>query len=145
MLRLAVANLLDRSMLDDSAAIPGIRPAGLLDGVSLTPGSGVGGVGAMATDLATLHASLQAAGVGANVVLIANSGTAAAVSVLTNGTQQVIDTPVLAPDEVVAVDTSYLVTAFGAIEIDLDGSASVSMANSDTTPPTQAMTTGGAV
>jgi len=148
MLRMGAANMLDRSLLDAAAAVPFVRPAGLLNGVVLGTGSAAGGLAAMAADVAALHAAFHAAGCGADVVLIVNSGTLAALSVLTLGSlggQQIIGTPAVPADTCIAVDAAYFASAFEPIELDISGGVMLTMANADDTAPTQAMDAVGAL
>jgi len=141
LLRAAAASMLDRSLLDAAAAVPGVRPAGLLNGVTLGAGSPAGGLAAMAADVATLIGAMQGAGAGINPVFIVNSATAAAVGVLSNGTfggQQVVGSPMVASDVVVCVDQTCFASAFDAPSFDASEQATVTMANADGVAPTQA-------
>ncbi len=58
---------------------------------------------------------------------------------------RIIGSPAVPVGTVVAVDAAYFVAALAPIEVDLSGSATVTLANADATAPTQAMTAAGAI
>jgi hypothetical protein len=90
MLRQATANLLDKSLLDSAAAVAGVRPKGLLNGVTLGTGAAGGGVNALIADLKTMVGALQTAHLGSSrVVLIVNSATKLSLGLLVNPLGQV--------------------------------------------------------
>src|SRR5262249_11852876 len=73
------ALLLDSNLVGKPAASPGLRPAGLLNGVvGITAATG-GGVNAMVKDVEALVAALAAAGGGVGPVFVCSPGQAAAV------------------------------------------------------------------
>src|SRR5262245_5213861 len=73
----AAALALDAAMFSTTAASAGLRPAGILNGVTPITATAGGGQAALATDIGNLFEALAAAGAGADVVLVANPGQAA--------------------------------------------------------------------
>ena len=153
LLRNFLANLLDSSMLDSAAAVPGVRPAGLLFGVTPTAGATGGGVAALTADLKTLVAAFVAGGFDPRrMALVVNPVQWAALATMVDGqgrfavdmgSGQVQTFPVITSafqpaGEVTAVATSHFATASDAIELDESEDGTLVMANADGTAPTHA-------
>lgn len=155
------ANALDAFLLDTSAEVTGIRPAGLRNGASSSAGTAGGGQAAVTADIQDMWADMVAAGAGARPVLIVPSASLINLSMLTNALGQfvfrddvrggnLLGLSIVASDNVPAA-TAILVDAacFGAAvdppQIDVSDQATLTMANADGTAPTQAMTTAGAL
>jgi hypothetical protein len=148
------ANLLDTNMLDAVAAVPGVRPAGLLNGIVVGTGAVGGGPAAVMADLKTLMAALYAAGVGAKPVLIVNTASRLNLELMVDGLGHfiweeelsrgrlkvcdIIDSPLVPAATAIMVDAAYFASAFDPPEIDYSEEASITMANADATAPTQA-------
>jgi HK97 family phage major capsid protein len=159
----STANLLDTNLLDALPAVDGVRPAGLLFGVTPTAGAVGGGPGAVLKDLQTLVGGIVAVGLGSKVVLIVNPAQYLALGLMTDalgnfiweselakGRLRVADivfSPAVPAGTVVAVDAAVFGSAFDGIELDLNDSATLQMANADAVAPTQAGTAafGGAL
>jgi hypothetical protein len=155
------ANMLDTALLDSLAAVAGIRPAGLLFGVTVTAGAAGGGVAAVTADLKTMHDKLMAAGAGIKPVLLVNSSTVFSLSMLTNALGQfpfaeeanngrlkgfpLIASPFVPAGYAIMVDAAYFASAFDAPEIDVSEQATLTMANANGVAPTQAMSPAGAL
>jgi hypothetical protein len=155
------ANMLDTSLLDAGAAVPGIRPAGLLAGVVIGAGSALGGAAAVAADLKTLYNGLLAAGVGIKPVLIVNSSTLFGLGLVATPLGEftfraevstgrllgfpLLSSPFVPAGTVIMVDAAYFASAFDTPDIDVSEQATLTMANADGVAPTQAMDVAGAL
>lgn len=154
------AEALDAAFLSSAAAVAGVRPAGILNGVTPIASSG--------TDLANIIADLQAAfgpmyavNAGTQPVLIMHPTRAMGLGLLTNatgsfvfrnevnsgvllGARLIISTNV-PTDVIIALDASSLATAYGTPEFDVSDTATLVMNNADDTPPTMAIDAAGAL
>ena len=155
------ANMLDTALLDSLAGVAGIRPAGLLFGVVVTAGAAGGGVAAVSIDLQTMYNKLLAAGLGVKPVLIVNSATVFSLSMISTPLGEfpfsnvasegrlkafpVLASPFVPAGFAIMVDAAYFSAAFDAPEIDISEEATLTMANADAVPPTQAMSPAGAL
>ena len=68
-----ISNLLDSSMVDSVAEVTGVRPAGLLNGVTPIVGTARGGYNALQKDLQAVVDAFAAAGVGVKPALLVNA------------------------------------------------------------------------
>lgn len=152
---------LDKAFFDAAAAVAGIRPAGIANGVTPTTGTAGGGIDAVIGDIKAGMADLTTAGLGARPVLVVNASDAMSVGFMQTALGEFlfrsgIDSGNLLGVDVVKslnipagtgflVDAAQLATAFDAIEFDVSDVASVIEANSDTTAPTHADDGAGAI
>jgi hypothetical protein len=150
----STANLLDSCLLDSLPAVAGVRPAGLMFGITPTAGAAGGGAAAVLADIETLVGALIAAGLGAKPVLLVNPLQALVLSLMTNAMGEfvfadevargrlrladIVASPAVPAGTVIAVAAEIFASAFDAIELDLNDSATLTMANADGTAPTQA-------
>jgi len=155
------ANALDGFLLDNSAEVTGIRPAGLLNGVTTTAGAAGGGQAAVDADIKTMWNKMTAAGAGSAPVLIIPAAEAINLAMMTNALGQYIyrddirnntlqGLSVIGSDNVTAltatlVDAACFASAFDPPEVDVSDQATLTMANADGTAPTQAMNVAGAL
>jgi len=159
-LRDAYAEVLDAALLGTGAAVTGIRPAGLLNGLaSGTPTAG-GGEDAVRGDVLTLLTALATVRAGRKPVLLLNNlDVLAASSFITPlsttafpelAQGRLLGIPVISSANVpqhraIIVDAAYLATAFDTPEFDTSDVATVTEANADGVAPTQAQTNAGAL
>jgi hypothetical protein len=160
----AYSKVLDNAILDNSAAVPGVRPAGLLNGLTgANAGTGVstGGVASVTADISAMVGALLANNQGAVPVLLMNNQDRMSLSFVTSalgefmfqdqlGAGQVLGVPVVSSARVpagtvVMVDVSSLAMILDAPMFDISQVAAVVEANADTTPPTMADDGSGAV
>jgi len=154
-LRKAYSKVLDQALITSTiTAIANVRPAALTNGIAaLVPGAGAPDANVRA-DIYKLLAALTAAGLGQRPVLMVNNldllGARMLVNAmgefvfrdeLANGT--LLSIPVVASGHVpkgtvIMADGAYVATAFGAIDFNVSDVATVTEANADATPPTQA-------
>ena len=154
------AKTLDGYLMDNVAAVARVRPAGLLN--TVVPVNSQGGNAAdIITDLKVLFAAMQAARVGASPVLIMNSIRLLGLSTVTTAAGgfmfrdeiaagRLLGVPVLpaehvAADVVTIVDAGSFVGANDTPRFSVSDQAILSMANADTTAPTQAQDGAGGV
>ena len=154
------AKTLDGYLLDTAAGVARVRPAGLLHNVSATNSQGVNAADII-TDLKVLFSAMQAARVGANPVIIMNSIRLLGLSTVTTAAGgfmfrdevaagRLLGVPVIAAEHVpaasvVIVDAGSFVGANDTPRFSVSDQAILSMANADTTPPTQAQDGSGGV
>lgn len=150
----AYAKVLDNALLDASAAVAGVRPAGLLNGITPAAGDATGGLASVTADIAAMEAELLAANEGAVPVLLLNNTNRRALSFLTNGlgmfvfaadlqSGRVLQTPIVSSgnvpvDTAIMVDASSLIMALDAPMFDISQVATIVMADADDTAPTMA-------
>lgn len=155
------ANALDTAVIDTSAAVAGVRPKGILNGVTIGSGTAGGGVAAISADLKTLLGAFITANVGAKPVLVMNTATKLSLTMTTNALGEFLyadevargtlhGIPIIASNRVTAnrvilVDAAYFAAAFDTPEIDVSEQASLTMANANGTAPTQADNGSGVV
>jgi HK97 family phage major capsid protein len=156
-LREAYATVLDAALLSAAAAVTNVRPAGLRNvaaGAVTSAGAAGGGEDAVRTDVMSMATGLATAGVGVKPVLIINNLDALGVSMMTSALSEpifaaelasgrllgmpVIKSAHIAQHVAVMVDANYLATAFDPPTFDVSDVATVTEANADATPPTQA-------
>lgn len=154
MLMQDTANALDTALIDTSAAVSGVRPKGILNGVTIGSGTAGGGVAAVTADIKTLIGAFITANVGAKPVLIMNTATKLSLSMMTSAlgeftfAEEVANNmlrgiPIIASNRVtsgrvILVDAAYFAAAFDTPEIDVSEQATLTMANANGTAPTQA-------
>lgn len=152
-LRQVLANLLDASLLSNSAEVPGVRPAGLLNGVTPITAAAGGGPAAVQADILALLKAFNTAGVRGRFVLLMSELAATALGMMTNalgqkvypeaaqgqlGPATIIPTPMLADNIIIAVSVDHFASAFDPLETDVNEAATLQMANADATAPTHA-------
>lgn len=145
---------LDAAFLDANAAVTGIRPAGIANGVTPTTGTANGGVDAVVADIKAGLAALTTAGLGARPVLLVNSTDAMSVGFMQTALGEFIFRDSIAGNNLMGVeiikslnvpqgtafmvDANQLATAFDPASFDVSDVATVVEANSDGTAPTMA-------
>ena len=151
---------LDGALLDSSNVVAGVRPPGLLFGV--TPTASAGDTAAdIITDMKVLFSAMTAANLGARPVLIMHpdrilglatvsiaSGEFIFKNEINNGTLMgapVISSANVAADEVHMVDASSFAAANDTPMFNVSDQATLTMANADATAPTQAGDGAGAL
>lgn len=144
--------VIDSALLDDSGVVAGVRPAGLLFGV--TPVASAGGTADdIITDLKALLGAMSSIN-GARPVLIMNSNRLLGLSTVTTaaggfmfrdevGNGRLLGVPVIASttvpaDEVIMIDAASFVGANASPQFAVTDQATLVMANADATAPTQA-------
>jgi HK97 family phage major capsid protein len=152
-----ISNLLDSCLIDAQPEVPGVRPAGLLNGVTPIAGAAGGGYEALRSDLEAITNAFTAANIGTNPVLLVNSSKAFRLRTMVNalgqlvfpdGATDVLGFPVIAsqfvpPTIAIAVAAEKFVSALDPLELDTSEEATLTMANADLTAPTQAGTLPG--
>jgi hypothetical protein len=116
MLGEAAALSLDSAILSSTAAVPDVRPAGILAGLTPITATAGGGTDAMTADLQKLVAALATAGGGTDQVIIAAPQQALALK-LTAGAKfnaPVLASAVLAAGTVIAIEPSSFVSTVDA-------------------------------
>ena len=155
----AYSTVLDNALLSNGAAVAGIRPAGLLNGLAggaTAAGDATGGSASLIIDLKALLGYMQANRTGAKPVLIMNNATRLSISMLQSSLSEFLYRDEIAQSRllgmdvvssnnvpsglVVLVDADALVCAFDAPTFDVSDVATVTEANADGTAPTQANT-----
>lgn len=147
--------LIDAKLLSNLAQRPGVRPAGLLFGVTPTPSSGNTAAN-VNTDLKQLLGALDQR---QRVVIIMHPDRALGLSLLTTATGDYLFKDDIAggsllsfstivsenvPNtEVIAVNAADFATGNGVPAFDLSDTATLTMASADATPPTQAVKADG--
>ena len=144
---------LDQALLDNAAAVNGVRPAGLLNGV--TVGTSAGDTAAeIIADLKTLIDAMVSANLGANPALVMNNSRLLGLSTVMNATGSfmfrdevrsgtLLGVPVITSsnvpaDLVMIVDCNSLAIANASPDFSVSDQTSLTMANADGTAPTQA-------
>lgn len=147
-----VSNLLDGSLIDAGAEVPGVRPAGLLAGVAPITGAVGGGYEALRADLEAITTAFAAAGIGTNPVLLVHQSKAFRLRTMVNALGQpvfpdggssalgftVIASPFVTATTAVAVAAEKFVSALDTMEFDTSEQATLTMANADAVAPTHA-------
>lgn len=151
---------LDAAVFGDGAAVAGVMPAGLLNGVVAIPGDTTGGPDSVIADVKAAVSALAAAGMGKGIVLFINELDAVSVALMQNALGEFMFTDVnsgnLLTFSVVvsenvpqhtlwAVSAPNVATAFDAPQFDVSDVATVVEANADTTAPTHAATSAGVI
>lgn len=146
------ALVIDNALLDNSPAVAGVRPAGLLNGVTLTPSAGDTAAD-IVTDIRVLLDAMSSIN-GAKPVLIMNTSRLIGLSTVTSATGDfifrdeiaqgrllgvpVIASPTVDSDEVIIIDAGSFVGANASPRFTVSDQATLTMANADGTAPTQA-------
>jgi HK97 family phage major capsid protein len=153
--------MLDQAIISDAAAVAGVRPAGLLDGVSVGTGDATGGYESVVADMKTMMAALSSARLGIRPLLILNDQDFIGASMLLNPLGQLMFQGELAGNRLmgvevissqnatqgtaIMVDAGAIATAFDGPQIRISQEATLTMANADGTAPTQAADAAGAL
>lgn len=131
----ASALALDAAVLSSTAASAGVRPAGILNGVTpITPTAG-GGENALSKDIANLVQALATAGAGVDVIFVAAPGQAASLKIWA-GPQfdyPVLASAALAAGTIVALEAGSFASAFSAVP-NFESSTEALLHFEDTTP-----------
>ncbi len=151
--------VLDNALLSAGAAVAGIRPAGLRNGISTAGGDGTGGSASLIADLKGMLGYMQTNRTGSRPVLLMNNQTRLSVAMLQSSLSEflyrdeiaqgrLLGMEVVSSDHVptgvvMLVDADALVTAFDAPMFDVSDVATITEANADLTAPTQANTATG--
>lgn len=155
------AEALDTAFLDASAAVAGVRPAGIRNNANTSAGTAGGGAAAVIADIKSMVGVMTAAKTGAKPVLIMPSTSKLSVGLLNTTLGEflfrdelaggrLLGIPVIASTNVPAntailIDAAHFATAFGVPEFDVSETATLTMANADGTAPTQAIDAAGAL
>lgn len=152
----AYARVLDAAFLSNVAAVAGVRPAGILNGVTVNAGSGAGAtpIDNIRADIQTMVGAMIANQMGAQPVLIVNEEDRLAVSMVASPLGEmtfrdelssgrllgidVVSSTSITKGTVIMIDAAALATAFDAPEFNVSDVATVVEANADATPPTMA-------
>ena len=153
----AYSTVLDNAFLSSAAAVGGIRPAGIangLAGLATAAGDATGGSASLILDLKAMLGYMQANRTGAKPVLIMNNATRLSISMLQSSLSEFLYRDEIAQSRllgmdvvssnnvpsgvVMLVDADALVCAFDAPTFDVSDVATVTEANADGTAPTQA-------
>jgi HK97 family phage major capsid protein len=153
----AYVKVLDNALLSNAAAVAGVRPAGLLNGLAganTGAGDATGGIPSVVADIKALVGALLAANENAVPVLLLNNQTRMGLTFQTDAlgmftfrddlnsgnllTVPVISSGNVPADVAVMVDASSLAMALDAPMFDISQVATVVMANADGTAPTMA-------
>jgi hypothetical protein len=153
--------MLDSVFLGSAAAVAGIQPAGITNGVTATTGTTGGGVDAVVADIKAGVAALTNAGLGVRPVLLVNTRDAMSVGLMTsplgefmfqaemNGNRllgiEVVKSLNVPQGTAILLDASALATAFDMTMFDVSDVATVVEANADTNAPTHSNGTAGQV
>lgn len=148
------SEVLDAAFLSNAAAVAGVRPAGLLNGLTTAGATAGGGEAAVIADLKKMLAAFEAARTGSRPVLLMNTTDRLSLSMLTSPMSEflfrdelasgrllgieVVSSANVPQGTIVMVDADSLVTAFDAPMFDVSDVATVTEANADGTAPTQA-------
>ena len=160
----AYSVVLDNALLSTGAAVQGIRPAGLRNGLSggaTGTGDATGGSASLIIDLKAMLGYMQTNRTGARPVLLMNNATRLSISMLQSSLSEflyrdeiaqsrLLGMEVVSSDHVptgvvLLIDADALATAFDAPTFDVSDVATVSEANADGTAPTQAEDGAGAL
>jgi hypothetical protein len=164
-LRKAYSRVLDNALLSTSAAIAGVRPAGLrngLAGANTGAGDAGGGLDSVTADLQAMTAAIMANNEAAVPVLLLNNRTRLSMSFITSAlgefifstelqSGRVLNVPVISSgnvqpvDTAVMVDASSLAMALDAPQFDVSQVATVVMVNADDTIPSMSDDGSGAL
>lgn len=152
MLRDFLSNLLDTSMLDASAEVVGVRPAGLLNGVVPIAGAAGGGFAALQADLNAINGAFVAANVGTKPVILVPQGKLFSLRTMTNALgqfvfpdgstsalgYQVVGSRFIAANTMIGVAAEKFASAIDGFDYSTSDQATLTMANADAVAPTQA-------
>lgn len=112
----ATAKALDASLLSNTAA-SGLRPAGILNGITALGATAGGGLNAFVGDMKALVGTIHAAGGGSEVLVVAAPQQAVAAQILGGAglKTRVIAAPSLAAGTVIAIEARALASGFSDI------------------------------
>jgi HK97 family phage major capsid protein len=152
----AYAQVLDASLLSSAAAVTGVRPDGLLQGVTAVAGTAGGGEAAVIADMKTAINAMTAARLGARPVLIIPTANRLSLSLMLNPLGQrtfadeiaagrllgveVISSQHVPANTAILVDASTLAFALDAPMFDVSDTATIVESNAGGTAPTMAAT-----
>ncbi|MFZ9683621.1 MAG: phage major capsid protein, partial [Cephaloticoccus sp.] len=152
----AYAQVLDAALLSNAAAVTGVRPAGLLNGVTGTAGTAGGGEAAVIADMKAMITAMTNARLGARPVLLINSANRLSLSLMLNplgqrsfadevSTGRLLGVEIISSQHVPAntailIDAATFATAFDTPMFDVSDVATVTEANANGTAPTMAAT-----
>jgi HK97 family phage major capsid protein len=155
------ARVLDNALLSNLAAEPNLRPAGLLNGITVAAGDATGGVDSVTADLKAMMAEILAVNESAVPILLLNNQDRMALSFVTSALGEfqfrddlnsgnVLGVPVVSSGNVpqgvaVMADLSSMAFALDAPEFDISNVATVVMADAGAAAPTMADDGAGAV
>jgi len=146
---------LDKTFLDNIAAVPGVRPAGILNGVNpLSAQSGAGSaVDKAIIDLKAMVNALIAAGNGVRPVFLMNTAQKLSLGLMYSGGiflfrdelaqgrllgVEVVASNNIAPADIILVDAAHFATGLGTPEYDVSDTATLVMADAGAAAPTNA-------
>jgi HK97 family phage major capsid protein len=148
------AQVLDAALLSNGAAVVGIRPAGLLAGVTAVAGTAGGGEAAVIADMKAAITAMTNQRLGARPVLIIPTANRLSLSLMMNPLGQrafadevaagrllgieVISSQHVPANTAILIDAATFATAFDTPMFDVSDVATVVEANADATPPTMA-------
>lgn len=154
------AEELDAAFLSDSAAVAGVRPAGILNGITPTASAGTD-LESITADIKAVLNPMYAANAGAKPVLLMHPSRALSLGFMTNATGnfifrdelnqnrlmnvRVITSTNVPEDVIIALDGASLASAMGVPMWSVNDSTTLVMNDADTTPPTMAIDAAGAV
>ena len=152
MLQQFISNLLDTCLIDALPEVPGVRPAGLLNGVTPITGAAGGGYEAFRSDLGAITKAFTTANLDATkALLLVSTGTAYRLATMVTALGQPVFAnpdaplrmPIIAsqfiPDTIaIAVAADKFVSALDTPEIDTSEEATLTMADAGAAAPTQA-------
>jgi HK97 family phage major capsid protein len=153
MLRQFLSNLLDSCLIDTSPEVAGVRPAGLLNGVTPIAGTAGGGYGALQGDLEAISKAFTAAGVGTNPYLLVPQSKTFRLATMVNALGQLvfpsgtnakvlgfvpIPSQFIPEGTAIAVAAEKFVSAIDALEFDSSEEATLTLADAGAAAPTQA-------
>jgi hypothetical protein len=119
---------LDAAMLSNAAAVPGLRPPGILHGITAIPAATGGGLNAMVTDIGALAQAVAPVMGNGQAVLIAAPAQATAYALLAERDAfPMMMANALAPGTVVIVATQALATVIDVPSIESSTEAAVHM------------------
>jgi hypothetical protein len=152
----AYAQVLDNALLSNAAQIPGVRPDGLLQGVTGVAGTAGGGEAAVLADMKAALTAMTNARLGARPVLIIPTANRLSLSLMMNPLGQrafadevaagrllgieIISSQHVASGQAILVDASTIATAFDTPMFDVSDVATVVESNANATAPTMAAT-----
>jgi len=150
----AYAEVLDAAFLSTSGAVAGIRPAGIMNGVTATAGTAGGGEAAVIADIKAMVGAMTTNRMGARPVLLVNSTDRLSVSMMLNPLGErsfatdlasgrllgidVVSSHNVPANTAILIDAAAMATAFDAPTFDVSDVATVTEANANGTAPTQA-------
>jgi HK97 family phage major capsid protein len=152
----AYAQVLDAALLSSVAAVAGVRPAGLLNGVTPATGTAGGGEAAVIADRKVAINAMTDKRLGARPVLIIPTANRLSLSLMMNPLGQrafadeiaagrllgveVISSQNVAANTAILIDASTFATAFDTPSFDVSDVATVVESNANGTAPTMAAT-----